>query len=119
EFRRVLFRSIDKMITKLDEKLPTYKEYYTNIDEKLYYSSTETKQKKLVQYVLKKIEFYYQNNNVDVVNTSLEHIYPENPNGVWNELNESALFKNIEKDRKSTSLNSSNFSLSYTKLCIK
>jgi len=86
---------IDKMILKLNEKTPSFSEYDANIDEKLYYSSTDTKQKKLVQYVLNKIERKSQNDNIEIVNTSLEHIYPEKPNKDWNELNEKGLFKNI------------------------
>lgn len=86
---------IDKMIKRLDEKLPIFKEYNANVDEKLYYSSSETKQKKLVQYVLKKIEFHFQKNSIEIINPSLEHIYPEKPTKDWKTLKNEVLLKNI------------------------
>lgn len=86
---------IDNMITKLNEKIPSFSEFDANINDKLYYSSKETKQKKLVQYVLRKIELKSQNNNIAIINSSLEHIFPENPDDSWDELNDRTLVKNI------------------------
>ena len=50
-----------------------------NFDSKLIYSSKDSKQKRLVQYVLNKIEAKSHNNNILLNNISIEHIYPENP----------------------------------------
>lgn len=77
---------IDEMISILNGKIPDIEIFNANIDEKLYYSSIKTKQKKLVQYILNKIESKKQNGNVELLNMSIEHIYPENPNKDWTKL---------------------------------
>src|SRR5690606_28165090 len=48
---------IDSLIKSLEEKLPNKDKFNLNFDSKLYYSSKSTKQRKLVYYVLNKIEF--------------------------------------------------------------
>lgn len=80
---------IDSFITNLEEKLPNKEKFNVNFDSKLFYSSKSTKQKKLVFYVLNKIEFKKQNGNIQLHNMSIEHIYPENPKAnVWKSLDE-------------------------------
>lgn len=76
---------IDTIIKSIDEKLPNENKFKANFDSKLYFSSKSTKQKKLVYYILNKIEFKKQNRNIKLHDMSIEHIYPENPkaNG-WN-----------------------------------
>ncbi len=86
---------IREMAAKLEDRMPSIDEFKASFDSKLYFASTETKQKKLVQYVLRKIELNKQNYNVDLNNISLEHIYPENPNSDWESLSDKDLFKNI------------------------
>ena len=87
---------IDKMIKKIVEKIPTKTEFISSFDDKLYFLSDETKQKKLVQYCLKKIEYKAQNGNVHLINMSLEHIYPEKADiKKWNKLTDIKLVKNI------------------------
>jgi len=83
------------MVTKLEGRMPGFDEFKASFDSKLYFSSIETKQKKLVQYVLRKIELNKQNYNIDITNISLEHIYPEKPNSDWSSLEDKDLFKNI------------------------
>jgi len=73
---------IDNLIKTLQEKTPKKEEFSANFNNKLYYSSKETKQKKLVQYALNKIE-YHKNPNSITIGASLEHIYPEKPNEEW------------------------------------
>lgn len=73
---------IDNLKKSLDGKIPTIEEFAANFANKLYYSIKETKQKKLVQYVLNKIE-YNKNPNSITIGASLEHIYPENPSEEW------------------------------------
>jgi len=85
---------IDNMIEKLKEKLPNKEQFKAKFDDKLYFLSDETKQKKLVQYVLKKLEYEKQNYNIILNNISLEHIYPENPSNDWEEL-DTEYIKNI------------------------
>ncbi|HUH42102.1 MAG TPA: DUF262 domain-containing HNH endonuclease family protein [Sulfurimonas sp.] len=77
---------IDSMINKLKEKLPNKEQFESKIDSRLYFSSSNTKQKKLVQYVLKKIEYEKQNYNVELMNISLEHIYPEKFDKYWSKI---------------------------------
>jgi len=75
---------IDDLLNKIYSKIPAIEVFGTNFDSKLFYLSNQPKQKKLVQYVLNKIEFKKQNQNVDLVNMSIEHIYPERPKaGQW------------------------------------
>jgi uncharacterized protein with ParB-like and HNH nuclease domain len=86
---------IDELITKLTAKIPSFEAFDASFDSKLFYLSNQTKQKKLVQYVLNKIEFKKQNQNVDLINMSIEHIYPEKPKAsVWSSINP-VFIKNI------------------------
>ncbi len=78
---------IDNFITKLQEKLPNFEQFKAKVDEKLYYLSSDTKQKKLVQYVLKKLEYEKQNYNIELHNMSIEHIYPEKFDQNWKDIN--------------------------------
>ena len=57
--------------------------FEANFDSKLQYLSKTTKQKKLVSYILRKIELKKQNKNVELHNISIEHIYPEKSAGKW------------------------------------
>lgn len=80
---------IDSIIKSLEGKLPKKEQFEVNFDAKLYYSSKSTKQRKLVFYVLNKIEFKKQNGNMKLHNMSIEHIYPESPKAnVWKPLDE-------------------------------
>jgi len=77
---------IDKMIDKLRGKLPNIDTFKSKLDSRLYFSSSQTKQKKLVQYVLKRFEYEKQNYNIHLQNLSLEHIYPEKFDNHWNKI---------------------------------
>ena len=80
---------IDSIIQSLEGKLPKKEQFEVNFDTKLYFSSRFTKQRKLVFYVLNKIEFKKQNGNIKLHNMSIEHIYPETPKAnVWKSLEE-------------------------------
>lgn len=72
---------LDDMIVRLKEKLPSLEQFESKVDTRLYYLSTNTKQKKLVQYVLLKLEYERQNYNVEMKDISIEHIQPENSLG--------------------------------------
>jgi len=69
---------IDYMRKKLNEKLPPIDIFEANFDEKLFYTSIQNKRKSLVRYALKKLEFS-KNRNADLIDVSIEHIYPEKP----------------------------------------
>lgn len=79
--------------SELEKKIPDEDQYKANFDKKLFYSSKETKQKPLVQYVLNKLE-RQRNPNAILMNTSIEHIYPEK-HELWEELEDASLLKNI------------------------
>lgn len=75
---------VDSFINNLEDKIPKKENFIANFDLKLHYSSKSTKQKRLVNYVLTKIEFKKQNGNVQLYDMSIEHIYPENPDtNIW------------------------------------
>lgn len=74
---------IDKFIKNFEEKLPNKVKFEANFDSKLQYLSKSTKQKKLVNYILRKIELKKQNKNVELHNISIEHIYPEKSAEKW------------------------------------
>lgn len=74
---------IDKFIRNLEDKLPDRLKFEANFDSKLQYLSKSTKQKKLVNYILRKIELKKQNKNIELHSISIEHIYPEKSAGKW------------------------------------
>lgn len=69
---------IDTFIKSLLQNLPDQKLFEASFDNKLFYLSTKTSQKKLVQYSLQKLEAK-ENPNSDLIGISIEHIYPEKP----------------------------------------
>lgn len=75
---------IDNLIKLLSNKLASKEEFEMKLNDRLYYTSEKTESKKLVQYVLRKLEYKRQNYNVELYEMSLEHIYPENPSMDWN-----------------------------------
>ncbi|MBR5238440.1 MAG: HNH endonuclease [Paludibacteraceae bacterium] len=85
---------IKDLVKDLQQRIPDYEDYQVNFNKKVYFTSTETKQKALVQYILTKLESK-ENKNAILINTSLEHIYPEKPNGNWEQLNNSDNIKYI------------------------
>ena len=84
---------INELIRFLKDKYVSEDEYNANFDFKVYYSSKETKQKSLVQYVLNKIE-RSKNSNAILKDISIEHIYPEIPSHKWQPI-KNELVKNI------------------------
>jgi uncharacterized protein with ParB-like and HNH nuclease domain len=78
---------IDELENKLKLKLPTIEQFSANFNKRLYFSSVDTKQKKLVQYVLQKLEYEKQNYNILLKDISLEHIYPEKFDTNWTKTN--------------------------------
>lgn len=62
------------------------------IDSKLYYTKKDERQKDLVKYVLRKIE-RVKNRHAIPIETSIEHIYPENSRE--EQLEDASLIKNI------------------------
>ncbi len=83
---------INEICNTLSTKIESKAEFTANIDKKLYYSKSDEKQKELVKYVLNKLE-RKENRNSILVNTSIEHVYPETPSVLT--LANSNLIKNI------------------------
>lgn len=68
---------IDELKTKLQQKLPTYKEFEASF-ELIVYSDIFTKQKRLVQYILGKINDYTSPGiAVDYEQMTIEHLKPQ------------------------------------------
>ncbi len=66
---------------KVREKIPTYKEFEVNFSE-IIFTNELTKNKKLVQYILSKIDGYLQKTYiVDYNNMTVEHIAPQDQKG--------------------------------------
>ena len=87
EDKHLKHKVIDEMVNKLKVKLPNKAQFEAKIDSRLYFSSKNTKQKKLVQYVLKRLEYEKQNYNIELFDISLEHIYPEKFDKFWEDIN--------------------------------
>lgn len=92
--KQAVHKKIDEFIINLNNKMPTIEQFKASFDSKLFYSDTKgknknlEKNKKLVQYALKKIEYKKQNGNVKLFNVSLEHICPETRTQEWSGIDE-------------------------------
>jgi uncharacterized protein with ParB-like and HNH nuclease domain len=78
---------IKDLVKDLIKRIPDKEDYNTSFDKRVYYISKSTKQKSLVLYILTKME-RRENKNAILINISLEHIYPENPDKNWYKLND-------------------------------
>ncbi len=76
---------IKNLVKVLLSRIPDEVDYNASFNKRVYYKSTLTKQKSLVQYILTKME-RRENKNAVLINISLEHIYPEKPNKDWYKL---------------------------------
>ena len=73
-------KCIDELIATLKEGLPA-KEIFVSNFVNVRYTSDFAKDKKLVQYIIKKYEFYNMNTNeVQPLSFTIEHIMPESTN---------------------------------------
>ncbi len=67
---------INNLIDDLQTSLPEYSEFESKF-KLIVYTSNQEKDKKLVQYILKKIEVYYANDELKPNSFTIEHIMPE------------------------------------------
>ena len=67
---------INNLITDLKEGIPDYSIFEKQF-EKIVYTSTKEKDKKLVKYILKKLDTYYSSNELVPNLFTIEHILPE------------------------------------------
>lgn len=67
---------INNLITDLKEGIPDYSIFEKQF-EKIVYTSTKEKDKKLVKYILKKLDTYYSSNELVPNSFTIEHILPE------------------------------------------
>lgn len=68
---------------KLKERVPAYEEFEANLGE-LVYLSDNTRDKPIVQHLLRRLHEHFQSGAAatDFTAMTIEHIYPENPNAV-------------------------------------
>ena len=94
KYAQELFRANDKeqkhaiiktLSKDLLNRIPEKADFDSSFNKKVFFSSKETKQKNLVQYILNKIE-RQKNKNAILIQTSIEHIYPENAGSKWGQL---------------------------------
>lgn len=76
----------------LTNKIASVSDFSANVDNKLYYTKDDEKQKELVKYVLIKMERKKNKHSIPIA-TSIEHVYPETPQTMT--LADSNLIKNI------------------------
>ncbi len=70
-------KCIDDLLIALKETLPTYQEFEKKFIS-IFYTENNSKKKKLVQYILKKIDSYISGTNeMKIDSFSIEHILPE------------------------------------------
>ncbi|MGN0550832.1 MAG: DUF262 domain-containing protein [Acutalibacteraceae bacterium] len=67
---------INELIVDLKTSLPEYNVFESSF-KKIIYTSNQEKDKKLVQYILKKLEVYYSTNELKPNSFTIEHILPE------------------------------------------
>ncbi len=73
--------SLSSLKGELKRRLPSYQEFEANFIEISYTDDTD-KQKKLVQYILAKIDSYYAGGlPIDYAQMTIEHLSPQNPKG--------------------------------------
>lgn len=92
KYAKKIYNSIDKqeanlvisdMKKELEDRIPNLKDFYDNSFElRTVFTNSNTKNKRLINYILKKIELKEQNYNISINDVSLEHIIPQSN---WND----------------------------------
>ena len=67
---------VNNLITDLQGSIPGYENFFVEFCKKGYTSNKE-KEKRLIQYILKKIERYYSTDELNPNSFTIEHILPE------------------------------------------
>ncbi|HFT5904159.1 TPA: DUF262 domain-containing protein [Bacillus cereus] len=69
---------INNLIQYLKDKMPDYDKFMTRFDTKLKYSTEYTREKKVIQYFFKKLEYHYrQKKELEISDLTIEHILPQ------------------------------------------
>ncbi len=69
---------INELIQYLKGKMPDYDKFVTRFDAKLKYSTEYTRDKKVIQYFFKKLEYHYrQKKELEISDLTIEHILPQ------------------------------------------
>lgn len=75
--RDIVHEELDKLIKELQSKIPSEQDFEEKF-LKVKYTSSNTKEKKLISYIMKKMEEYYRSTDELKFNqVSIEHIMPE------------------------------------------
>ena len=85
-------RVINNVCQVLTNRIADISDFNANVDNKLYYTKKDDKQKELVKYVLIKLERKKNRHSIPIA-TSIEHVYPETPQVMT--LRDPSLIKNI------------------------
>lgn len=83
---------IKDVCAELKQRIANASDFEANVDNKLYYTKSDEKQKELVKYVLMKMERKRNKHSIPIA-ISIEHIYPETPQIMT--LSDASLIKNI------------------------
>ncbi len=67
---------VNDLISDLKDSIPEYTIFESNFS-KIVYTSNQEKDKKLVQYILKKLDVFYSNDELKPNSFTIEHILPE------------------------------------------
>lgn len=91
--------SLDELKVKLRAKLPSKEEFIANFID-LRYSSTYTKERSLIKYILSKYDYFYSSKNhtgtsINYDQMTIEHIYAENDIGKTIELSDIGKIGNL------------------------
>lgn len=90
--RQEKHKVINQVCLDLKQRIASKSDFEANIDNKLYYTKHDEKQKELVKYVLIKLERKRNSHSIPIA-TSIEHIYPETPKTM--SLSDPNLIRNI------------------------
>ncbi len=81
--KHAIRKNLDDLVKKLFEKIPTFEVFFENF-KNLHYSNTYTKDKKLIQYIFRKLEEEEQTTDELTINKiTLEHIKGQSSKAPW------------------------------------
>jgi hypothetical protein len=87
--------TINSLRKELNRRIPSYQEFEANFIE-IWYTDDQDKQKKLIQYILSKIDSYNQGGlPIDYSQMTIEHISPQRPKGGESPIAEVGLLGNL------------------------
>lgn len=97
---------INNLIKSLTEKTPKFDEFDSFFDEKVFYTNKNKKNKKLVDYILQRLELNINNSSSIILKPSVEHLFSQSEKWlkdeiIWNIWNLFLLDSNLNSDLQS------------------